>query len=264
MGVRSGCWCWRAVRTRWREVMAPRETGWGELSILGAVDPFSVFADEVDQSIDSFCFGNIEFHWGFSDVEVDFPGGTSDVAEVGIGHFAGAIDDAAHDGDFDSFEVVGACFDVGGDGLEVEESSAAAGAGDVIGFEATAAAGLEDIVGESEGGSGGGFSAEEDGISDAIGEEGSYGDRGADHGAEVIGCILAVMELVFEEDGVIAAEVLEACSEEPECGDGGERGVVGNRDQLGFTGDFEGGGRIDFEDIEIFVDGFGSYVIGGS
>ena len=44
----------------------------------------------------------------FADVEVDLAGRAADVAEIGVGHFAGAVDDAAHDGNFDPFQMLGA------------------------------------------------------------------------------------------------------------------------------------------------------------
>ncbi len=87
-----------------------------QLLFLG-FDPFAVVADEVDEAIDGFDFGDVELHRGLADVEIDFVGGAADVAEIGVGHFAGAVDDAAHDGDFDAFQVLGALLDAGGDGL---------------------------------------------------------------------------------------------------------------------------------------------------
>ena len=57
----------------------------------------------------------------FCRYKVDFIGGSSDVAEVCIGHFSGAVDDTTHDGDGDAFEVVGFGTDALGDALEVKE-----------------------------------------------------------------------------------------------------------------------------------------------
>ena len=95
-------------------------------------------------------FGNVEFHRRLADVEVDLAGRAADVAEIGVGHFAGAVDDAAHDGDLHALEVVGRGLDAGGGGLEIEERAAAGGAGDVIGLENAAAGRLQDVVGEPE------------------------------------------------------------------------------------------------------------------
>lgn len=69
----------------------------------GWFDPFAVLADEVDEALDGFCFGDVKGDGVFADVEVDFPGCSADVAEVCVCHFAGAVDDAAHDGDADAF-----------------------------------------------------------------------------------------------------------------------------------------------------------------
>ena len=38
-------------------------------------------------------------------IEIDLPGRAADVAEVRIGHLAGPVDDAAHDGDGDARQV---------------------------------------------------------------------------------------------------------------------------------------------------------------
>ena len=66
------------------------------------------------------------------------------VAVVGVGHFAGAVDDAAHNADFDALEVVGALANHGGSLLQVEERAAAAGAANVFGLAHAGAGRLQD------------------------------------------------------------------------------------------------------------------------
>ena len=70
---------------------------------------------------------------------------SANVAVIGISHFAGSVYNAAHDGDFDAFEVFGAAFDSGGDGLQVEQGATAGWASDIIRLEGAAARGLEDV-----------------------------------------------------------------------------------------------------------------------
>ena len=219
-------------------------SGWG-------VDPAVVFFDEVDEAVDGFGFGDIEFHGGLADVEIDFAWGAADVAEVGVGHFAGAVDDAAHDGDADPFEVAGGGADFLGRGLEIEECAAAARAGDVIGFEDADAGGLEDVVGEPEGLAGGGFALDEDGVADAIAEETAEVGGGAEEGVEE-GCVRVGGrgERVLEEDGVA---FVESGGEEPEAGDDGVGIAVRDGDEDRAVegvdaGDGVGVERVDFED----------------
>ena len=62
-------------------------------------------ADQILEAIDGFRFGNVEFHRGLADVEIHLAGRAADVAEIGVGHFAGAVHDAAHDGDLHALEM---------------------------------------------------------------------------------------------------------------------------------------------------------------
>src|SRR5439155_26485857 len=88
------------------------------------LDPFVVFADEVHEAVDGFGFGDVEFDGFFADVEIDFSGRASDVAKISVGHFAGAIYDAAHDRNLHAFQMFGAVFDARGDRLQIEERAA--------------------------------------------------------------------------------------------------------------------------------------------
>ena len=84
------------------------------------LEPFAVLFDQIHQPFDGFFLRYIEFHWFLAHVEIDLPRRATHVAKMGISHFPRAIDDATHDGDFDSFQVLGARFDTRGHRLEVE------------------------------------------------------------------------------------------------------------------------------------------------
>ncbi len=241
------------------------ELGCG-LSFRVGVHPLAVFADEVHEAFDGFVFGDVEFDGGFADVEVDFAGGAADVSKVGVGHFARAVDDAAHNGDFDAFEVGGAGFDAGGDGLEVEEGASAGRAGDVVGLEAAAAGSLEDVVGELECGAGGGLTPDQDGVANAVAEEGAEYGGGGDEG---VGGFLGRDGLaergegVFEEDGVFEASASHAGGEQAVGGDGVKRAGVADGDDgvWRWRGELDGVGLVKGE---VFEDGFGFNVgLGG-
>ena len=83
--------------------------------------------------------GDAFFYAFFADEEVDFVGRAAHVAEVGVGQLAEAVDDAAHDGDFDAAQVAGGGLDALGGLLEVEEGAATGGAGDELGFDGAGA-----------------------------------------------------------------------------------------------------------------------------
>ena len=109
-----------------------------------------MLANQIFESIDGFCFGNVEFHRGLADVEIDFAGRAADVAEIGVGHFAGPIDDASHDGDLHAFQMQGGCFNFRGRGLQIEQRSSAGWAGHIISFENPRAGRLQNVVGQTE------------------------------------------------------------------------------------------------------------------
>ena len=143
-----------------------------------------MFADEVDEAVYGLGLGDVEFYGGLANVEVHLAGGAADIAEVGVGHFAGAVYYAAHDGDFHAFEVTGGGFDAGGGFLEVEQCAATAWAGDIVGFENADACGLEDVVGDAERLAGCLFALDDDCVADAVAEQGAY----------VGGCIQEVVD----------------------------------------------------------------------
>ena len=107
--------------------------------------------DELDEAVEGLVGGDVVFNAGFADIEVDFVGGSSDVAEVCIGHFSRAVDDATHDGDGDAFEVVGFGTDALGDALEVKEGASTTGAGNKFGFGDPCSCSLKYVVGEGYG-----------------------------------------------------------------------------------------------------------------
>ena len=147
--------------------------------VLGfGVDPFSVGADELDEAVVGLGLGDVVLDALLADVEVYLAGGAADVAEVGVGHFAGPVDDAAHDGDFDAFEVSGLGADALGGALEVEEGAAAAGAGDEFGFGDAGAGALEDVVGELGGADEVAFGFDGYDVAEAVAEEAAGEDGG--------------------------------------------------------------------------------------
>ena len=104
--------------------------------------------DEVDEAVEGLVGGDVVLNTGFADVKVDFVGSSSDVAEVGVGHFSRAVDDTTHDGDGDAFEVVGFSSDALGDALEVKEGASTTGAGDKFGFGDPCSCSLKYVVGK--------------------------------------------------------------------------------------------------------------------
>ena len=111
----------------------------------------------------------------------------ANIAEIRIGHLAGAVHDAAHDGDLHALQVAGAGADALRSRLEVEEGAAAARAGDELGLHAARACALKDVVGELQraDGVGLGFDAYE--VAETIAQQGAGKDRGVEQAREKIG-----------------------------------------------------------------------------
>jgi len=137
-----------------------------------------VLLDEGDEAVVGVGLGDVVLDAVFADVEVYFARGATDVAEIGVGHFAGAVHDAAHDGEFHAFEMAGFGADALSGGLQVEEGASARGAGDVFGFRDARAGALEDVVGEFRRKHGVGFGFDADEVADAVAEEGAGEDGG--------------------------------------------------------------------------------------
>ena len=90
--------------------------------------------------------GNVFLDTLLAAIEGDFASAGTDVAIVGIGHFARAVDDAAHDADLQAHEVARGRFDAPDGVLQVVERAAAAGTGDVLGLGEFYAGSLKDGV----------------------------------------------------------------------------------------------------------------------
>ena len=64
-----------------------------------------MLADQIFEPIDRFRSGILNFTAVLPTYRFNLPRRAADVAEVGVGHFAGAVYDAADDGELDAFQV---------------------------------------------------------------------------------------------------------------------------------------------------------------
>ena len=117
---------------------------------LPRIGPLAVGFDELDETRVGFGGGDAFFDAGFADVEIDLSRGAADVAEVGVGHLARAVDDTAHDRDLDAFEMAGLRFDALGRALQIKERATAGGTRDVFGFRDANAGTLQDVIDERQ------------------------------------------------------------------------------------------------------------------
>ena len=114
-------------------------------------------------------FRNVETHRLLAHVEIYLARRTADVAEIRVRHLAGAIDDAAHDRNFDAFQVPGRRADFCRRVLEVEQSVRPhEGTRHVIGFEHPRAGRLEDVVRQPQALAGCFLTLDEHGVADAV------------------------------------------------------------------------------------------------
>ncbi len=81
--------------------------------------------DQLDQPLVGLGRRDVLGHHLLADEEGDLARAPAHVAEVGVGHLARAVDDAAHDGDLDALQVPGARLDARGGLLQVEERASA-------------------------------------------------------------------------------------------------------------------------------------------
>ena len=109
-----------------------------------------MLANQIFESIDGFCFGNIEFHCGLAYVKIHFAGRAADVAEIRIGHFAGTVYDTSHNCDLYALQVRGGCFDFRCRGLEIKQRPSAGWTRDIIGLENPGTRCLQNVVGQSQ------------------------------------------------------------------------------------------------------------------
>jgi hypothetical protein len=74
---------------------------------LAATDPPISRAHDSNLSADRplRTLGDIEFHCRFADVEIHLARRAANIRKIGVGHFAGAVYDAAHDRNLDAFQV---------------------------------------------------------------------------------------------------------------------------------------------------------------
>src|SRR6516165_9020730 len=125
---------WRGIRCRARSASALGNR-FQRPGLWCWLNPFPVLANQVFESIDGFGFGNIKFHRGLADVEIHFSRRAADVAEIRVGHFAGTVHNATHDGDLYTFQMQGGRFDFRCGGLQIEKSPSAGWAGYIISLE---------------------------------------------------------------------------------------------------------------------------------
>src|SRR5260370_14917113 len=91
------------------------------LSRLGRLlYPAPVLLDEINQTINGFGFGDIELYRRLTDIQIDFPRGATNIAEISVSHFARSVHDTAHDRDLDAFQMRGRGFDPSRGGLKIE------------------------------------------------------------------------------------------------------------------------------------------------
>ena len=178
--------------------------------------------------------------------------------------------------------------DEGGDGLEVEERAAAARAGDVVRLERTATGGLEDVECEPEALAGSALASDEDGVADAVGEEGTDVHRGPEQGDAGLQWFVAAdvrrgigvgrrrglrlvtsaatlkAEAVLQQDRVLPAKLLELADEQTERGDRRKVHAVLHSHELRVAVDLVDGqrlGGIEFEDVQVLIDRLGLHVV---
>ena len=84
-----------------------------EKILLRRLHPGAAVFQQLDQLVYCHFAVNIFLDDFLAAVQRYFSGTTSYITEIGIGHFAWAIDDAPHDGNFDALEMGGGGFDAG-------------------------------------------------------------------------------------------------------------------------------------------------------
>ena len=87
------------------------------------------------------------FYAFFLFIEADFSTTGTYIAIVGIGHFTRAVDDTAHDTDFQSLEVSRSRLDAGDGRFQVVQCTSATRTRDVFGFGSTDTSCLQDTEG---------------------------------------------------------------------------------------------------------------------
>ena len=107
----------------------------------------SVCLNQLNQFFYSLFFRNVLFNTFLLFVQTDFASSGTYIAIVGIGHFTRAIDDTAHDTDFQSLEVSRSRLDAGDGRFQVVQCTSATRTRDVFGFGSTDTSCLQDTKG---------------------------------------------------------------------------------------------------------------------
>src|SRR5581483_3486965 len=111
------------------------------------VYPAAIRLDERDQLLHAPLLRDIRFDLLAPAIERDLAARLAYIAVIGIGHLAGAVDDAAHHGDADvAAKMGGGRLDLGVDRRQVELGAPAGGTGDELDFGAAQAQRLQNIV----------------------------------------------------------------------------------------------------------------------
>src|SRR5437660_125534 len=96
------------------------------------LNPLPMFADQIDQAVDRFPFGNVELNGRLPNVKIDLPRRSAHIPEIGISHFARSIHDATHNRNLHTLEMLGSLFDPSCHRLQVEQRPPAGWARDIV------------------------------------------------------------------------------------------------------------------------------------
>src|SRR5579872_7508236 len=117
---------------RWVNIACSRSMRFTDRHFNRSLHPGAMFLEQADELF----HGNGAIHASpydiFSFIKRDLSRSAAYIAKVGVGHFAGAVHDAAHYRDLHALQVMGDRPDPGGSLLQVEKCPAAAGTGDVF------------------------------------------------------------------------------------------------------------------------------------
>ena len=127
-----------------------------------------MLSNEIHQPIDRFCLRNVEFHGFLADVKIDLSGCPSDIAEIGICHFARPVDDATHDRDLYPFQVIGGGPDPRRGLLQVKQGPTARWTRHIIRLEDSGSGCLQNIVAQAKRLPGRDFALDQDRVSDPV------------------------------------------------------------------------------------------------
>src|SRR5436190_4538952 len=144
------------------------------------IEPFSMRFNQRDKFFVRVDLRDVVFDAFFPDVEIDFSRSAADVAEIGIGHFAGSVDDATHDGDLHALEMTGLLADALRRRLQIEECAATAWTRDEFGFRNSRPRALQDIEGQFRGANRIEFGFDADQIAVAVAQEAAREKGGLD------------------------------------------------------------------------------------